>query len=177
MLFCSKTADLFGRKLQLLIGLLLLSLFSLLTAFSPNPLSMNVLCGFLGLGTAIIAPPAIGTLFATYPEGTRRNRVTGAMGAANPLGFIFGSVSSGLATKYASWRQSFLVITVFFFVLAGMAVWTMPAIPRAGNAGKLLKEFDCLGTLLAVTGMACVSAALTYVFPSSLPFETSGLIF
>ncbi len=177
MLFCSKTADLFGRKLQLLTGLLLLSLFSLLTAFSPNPLFMNVLCGFLGLGTAIIAPPAIGTLFATYPEGTRRNRVAGAMGAANPLGFIFGSVSSGLATKYASWRQSFMVIAVFFFVLAGMAVWTMPAIPRAGNAGKQLKEFDYLGTLLVIAGMACVSAALTYVFLSPWLKPLSELIF
>ncbi|OWP01737.1 hypothetical protein B2J93_2329 [Marssonina coronariae] len=161
MLFCSKTADLFGRKIQLLIGLLLLSLFSFLTAFAPDPVSMNVLCGLLGLGTAIIAPPAMGTLFATYPAGTRRNRVTGAMGAANPLGFIFGSMSSGLATKYASWRQSFLVVAVFFFVMAVMAVWTMPAKPRSGSSSQLIKEFDYLGTVLAIAGMAFVGAALT----------------
>ncbi|PBP16863.1 MFS general substrate transporter [Diplocarpon rosae] len=161
MLFCSKTADLFGRKLQLLIGLLLLSLFSLLTAFAPDPVSMNVLCGFLGLGTAIIAPPAMGTLFATYPAGIRRNRVTGAMGAANPLGFIFGSMSSGLATKYASWRQSFFVVAVFFFVMAVMAVWTMPSMPRSESSSQLVKDFDYLGTVLAIAGLACVSAALT----------------
>ncbi|KAG4428451.1 hypothetical protein IFR05_016063, partial [Cadophora sp. M221] len=161
MLFFSKTADLFGRKLQLLLGLLLLSLFSLLTAFAPNALSLNVLCGFLGLGTAIIAPPAIGTLFATYPQGQRRNRVTGALGVGNPLGFILGSISSGMATKYASWRQSFIVIAIFFFVMAGAAVWTVPATPRAGNAGGLIKQFDYLGTFLTVTGLACLSAALT----------------
>ncbi|PVH80480.1 MFS general substrate transporter [Cadophora sp. DSE1049] len=161
MLFFSKTADLFGRKLQLLFGLFLLSLFSLLTAFAPNALSINVLCGFLGLGTAIIAPPAIGTLFATYPQGKRRNRVTGALGVGNPLGFILGSISSGVATKYASWRQSFIVIAVFFFVMAGAAVWTVPAIPRAGNPEALVKQFDYLGTFLTVAGLACVSAALT----------------
>ncbi|KAK2624927.1 hypothetical protein QTJ16_005296 [Diplocarpon rosae] len=161
MLFCSKTADLFGRKLQLLVGLLLLSLFSLLTAFAPDPVSMNVLCGFLGLGTAIIAPPAMGTLFATYPAGIRRNRVTGAMGAANPLGFIFGSMSSGLATKYASWRQSFFVVAVFFFVMGVMAVWTMPSMPRCESSSQLIKEFDYLGTVLAIAGLACISAALT----------------
>lgn len=163
MLFFSKTADLFGRKLQLLLGFFLLSLFSLLTAFAPNALSINVLCGFLGLGTAIIAPPAIGTLFATYPQGKRRNRVTGALGVGNPLGFILGSISSGVATKYASWRQSFIVIAVFFFVMAGAAIWTVPAIPRSGNPGALVKQFDYLGTFLTVAGLACVSAALTYV--------------
>ncbi|KAH7420231.1 major facilitator superfamily domain-containing protein, partial [Cadophora sp. MPI-SDFR-AT-0126] len=161
MLFFSKTADLFGRKLQLLLGFFLLSLFSLLTAFAPNALSINVLCGFLGLGTAIIAPPAIGTLFATYPQGKRRNRVTGALGVGNPLGFILGSISSGVATKYASWRQSFIVIAVFFFVMAGAAIWTVPAIPRSGNPGALVKQFDYLGTFLTVAGLACVSAALT----------------
>jgi hypothetical protein len=50
-----KTAGLFGRKIQLLAGMLVLSLFSLGTSFAPNPITMNVLCGFLGLGTAMIS--------------------------------------------------------------------------------------------------------------------------
>jgi MFS family permease len=62
MLFSGKTADLLGRKIQLLAGMVYLSLVSLVTAFAPNAIAMNVLCGFLGLGTAAISPPAIGTL-------------------------------------------------------------------------------------------------------------------
>ncbi|KAL2071894.1 hypothetical protein VTL71DRAFT_13129 [Oculimacula yallundae] len=161
MLFFSNTADLFGRKLQLLAGLLFLSFSSLLTSFAPNALGLNVLCSFLGLGTAIIAPPAVGVLFATYPQGKRRNRVTGALGVGNPLGFILGSVSSGIATKYASWRESFMVIAVFFFVMAGAVIWTVPAVPRAVNAVLLVHQFDYWGTLLSVTGLACITAALT----------------
>jgi hypothetical protein len=61
MLFFTKTADLFGCKLQLLSGMAFLSVTSLTTAFAPNPIAMNVLCGFLGLGTAVVSPPAIGT--------------------------------------------------------------------------------------------------------------------
>ncbi|CZS92013.1 related to aminotriazole resistance protein [Rhynchosporium graminicola] len=161
MLFFSNTADLFGRKLQLLVGLLLLSFSSLLTAFAPNALILNILCGFLGLGTAIIAPPAIGILFAIYPQGKRRNTVTGALGVGNPLGFVLGSISSGIATKYASWRFSFVVIAIFFFILAGATIWTVPAVPRTGNAGILVKQFDYLGTFLTVAGLACLTAALT----------------
>lgn len=161
MLFFGKTADLFGRKVQLLAGLAFLSLFSLITSFAPNGIALNVLLGFLGFGTAAIAPPSVGILFTTYPPGTRRNLVTGALGCGNPLGFVIGSISSGVATKYFSWRASFIVVTIFFFAMIFMAFWTVPSIPRAGNVQRMVGQFDYLGTVLAVTGMALLSAALT----------------
>jgi MFS family permease len=161
MLFSGKTADLFGRKRQLILGMGSLSLFSLGTAFTTNPLVMNVLCGFLGLATAIISPPAIGTLFATYPAGKRQNLAAGALGSGNPVGFIFGSISSGLVTKYYSWRASFIVISIFFVIMTALAIWTMPSIPRSGNVKTELKRFDWLGTFLTITGLALFCAALT----------------
>jgi MFS family permease len=163
MLLFGKTADLFGRKLQLLAGMAFLSLTSLATAFVPNPIAMNVLCGFLGLGTAVISPPAIGTLFATYPESRRRNKATGALGCGNPIGFVLGSVSSGIATKYYTWRASFVVIAIFFAIMTISSFWTMPSIPRAGSPRSELRRFDYLGTVLTIVGMTLVSAALTFV--------------
>jgi MFS family permease len=163
MLFFGKTADLFGCKLQLLAGLAFLSITSLGTAFVPSPIGLNVLCGFLGLGTAVISPPAIGTLFATYPEGRRRNMATGALGCGNPIGLILGSVSSGIATKYSSWRASFVVIAIFFAMLAVSSFWTMPSTPRSGSLRSETRKFDYLGTVLTVVGFALVSAGLTYV--------------
>lgn len=163
MLFFGKTADLVGCKLQLLVGMGFLSLASLATAFVPNPIGLNILCGFLGLGTAVISPPAIGTLFATYPEGRRRNKAAGALGCGNPIGFILGSVASGLASKYYSWRASFIVVAIFFVVLTVASFWTMPSIPRAGSLAVEAKQFDYLGTVLTVVGFALVSSALTCV--------------
>jgi MFS family permease len=161
MLFFGKTADLFGCKTQLMAGMASLSLFSLITFFAPNPMAMNILCGFLGLGTAVISPPAVGTLFATYPEGRRRNKATGALGAGNPIGFILGSISSGLATKLYNWRASFIVVSVFFVVIALLAFWTMPNMPRSGSMRLEVKRFDWLGTILTIMGMALFCAALT----------------
>ena len=161
MLFFGKTADLFGHKVQLLAGLAFLSLFALIISFAPNGITLDVLLGFLGLGTAAIAPPSIGILFATYPPGTRRNKVTGALGCGNPIGFVLGSISSGIATKYFSWRASFIVVAIFFFVMTAMAFWTVPAVPRAGSVRRMIRHFDYLGTVLTVTGMAVLAAALT----------------
>jgi MFS family permease len=163
MLLFGKTADLLGRKLQLLAGMAFLGITSLATAFVPSPIALNILCGFLGLGTAVISPPAIGTLFATYPEGRRRNKATGALGCGNPIGFILGSVSSGIATKYYSWRASFIVIAIFFAIMTVSSFWTMPSTPRAGSLRSEARQFDYLGTVLTIIGFALVSAALTFV--------------
>jgi MFS family permease len=168
MLFFGKTADLFGRKLQLLCGMALLAVLSLITSFAPSPIAMDVLCGFLGLGTAIISPPAIGTMFATYPEGQRRNKATGALGAGNPVGFILGSISSGIATRYWSWRASFFVISIFFLVMTFLALWTVPSIPPSGKTRMQVKQFDYLGAMLIIVGMALFSAGLTLVILPSL---------
>jgi MFS family permease len=163
VLLFGKTADLFGRKVQLLAGLFLLSVFALITSFAPNGLSLNILLGFLGLMTAAIAPPSIGILFTAYPPGTRRNMVTGALGCANPLGFAIGSVSSGVATKYYSWRASFIFVAIFFVVTTCLAFLTVPSIPRVGNIRTMVTQFDYLGTVLTVTGITMISAALTSV--------------
>ena len=166
MLFSGKTADLLGRKIQLLAGMAFLSLVSLITAFAPTAIAMNVLCGFLGLGTAAISPPAIGTLFAIYPEGKRRNKATGALGSGNPVGFMLGSISSGLSTHFFNWRASFVVIAIFYFIITLLAFWTMPSIPRSGNVRTVVKQFDYLGTALTIVGLALFSTALTYVPPA-----------
>lgn len=175
MLFFGKTADLLGRKTQLLVGLAFLSLFALVTAFTPNAIALNILCGFLGLGTAALSPPAIGILFTTYPEGRRRNQATGALGCGNPVGFVLGSISSGIVTKFFSWRASFIVIAIFFLIMTLLAYWTVPSIPRSGNTQMIVRQFDYLGTVMIVVGMALFSAALTYV--SSLASHSSLTVF
>ncbi|KAG9232815.1 major facilitator superfamily domain-containing protein [Amylocarpus encephaloides] len=161
MLLFGKTADLFGRKLQLLCGLTFLGFVSLLTAFAPNAMAMDILCGFLGVGTAVISPPAIGTLFAAYPDGKRRNKAAGALGAGNPLGFILGSFGSGVATKIWDWRASFILISIFFFAMTAMAIWTMPSIPRVANHQTTLRRFDYPGTVFTIMGVALFTSALT----------------
>ncbi|TEY75053.1 hypothetical protein BOTCAL_0066g00160 [Botryotinia calthae] len=161
MLFFGKVADELGRKIQLLIGLLSMSAFSLVAAWSPGPYELIVVCGLLGMCTAAIAPPALGILFAAYPEGRRRNMACGALGTGNPVGFILGSVSSGLAVKYYGWRASFVVMAIFFLLLVLLAFWTVPVITRVGNRSDAIRRFDYAGSIFIVLAVALISAGLT----------------
>ncbi|EPQ61774.1 hypothetical protein BGT96224_2415 [Blumeria graminis f. sp. tritici 96224] len=162
MLFFGKTVEIFGCKSQLLAGLTWLCGFSLFASFAVSPLAINLLCGALGVGTAVTSPPSMGAIFTTYQEGPRRNRVTGALGAGNPIGFILGSISSGIVTKFYGWRASFIVIGMFFVLLMIFTFWTVPIIPISEHASKnAMENFDFLGTFLIVVGIALLMAGLT----------------
>ena len=124
---------------------------------------MNIYCGFLGLGTAMVSPPAVGALFATYSEGQRRNTAMGVLGAGNPVGFILGSISSGLVTMEFDWHASFLVVCIFFLIMGLLSLWAIPSIPGRIDSRVGLKKFDWRGAIASITGVALVCAALTYV--------------
>ncbi|KAG9241794.1 major facilitator superfamily domain-containing protein [Calycina marina] len=161
MLFFGKTSSIFGCKLQVCIGLACLSVVSLITAFAPNALSFLVLCGLQGVGTAAVSPPVVGALFATYPEGPRTRRGTAFLGCGNPVGFILGSISSGFVTLKFDWRGSFVVSSLYFFILTIISIWAMPKIPASSSKVADLKKFDWLGAFLITTTMALICTGLT----------------
>lgn len=171
MLFFGKMADIFGYKIQLCAGTSFLALVSFGMFWAHNPVLMIVLCAFLGLGTAVITPPAVGAIMATYPEGRRRNKVTGALGAGNPIGFIVGSMSAGASSEIYGWRAPFLTLSVIFTLMCALCLWALPKIPASGNTMTELKRFDWLGTFLTVGAMALVCTGLTFVQPLGYIFH------
>lgn len=162
MLFFGKTADLLGCRSQLISGLSSLSLLSLMLAVSPNPIFLIIFCGLLGLGIAAAVPPAIESFLRSYSQyPTRKIIVLGYLGAGNPLGFILGSILSGIATRLFSWRAAFVMMSIVYFFIALLAMWTVPRSFSIGNKGQVLKTFDYAGIFLIVAGMTLLSAALT----------------
>jgi hypothetical protein len=56
-----------------------------------------------GLGAAANTPSGIGLFVAHFPQGSRRNKAFGVLGAGQPLGFILGLVL-GLSTLFGFYR-------------------------------------------------------------------------
>jgi len=91
-----------------------------------------------------------------------------AFGAGNPLGFVFGSILSGVAARIFDWRASFILIAIIWGLLTIMAFWTIPKV-EAYPPGQPLKErllsfvkrFDALGTVLTIFGTGVLTAAVT----------------
>lgn len=179
LLFFGKVADLFGRRMVLLVSMLAFSLCLVVTGFATNAIYMDVLCGLLGLCCAGAVPPALGILGAVYSTPSKRkNMAFACFSAGNPLGFVFGVFIAGVATKVLNWRCTFWAIAILYGVVALAAFWTVPkdVQVKAKFDLKTLSQFDFLGTLLVVTGIAAFTSALTLAGDASKGWGTPYVI-
>ena len=64
-------ADLLGRKATFIIGMGSFGALCLLAAFAQNPYWMDIVCGLIGISSAMVVPPAIGIMGAAYGRPSR----------------------------------------------------------------------------------------------------------
>ncbi|EEP81267.1 predicted protein [Uncinocarpus reesii 1704] len=89
LLSFGKFADLFGRKVMFVVSMLLYTVIVLVAGFAPNAIFLDIFSGFVGLCSAAVVPPAVGTLGAVYEKPSRRKNIAfSCFSAGNPLGFI-----------------------------------------------------------------------------------------
>ena len=157
-----------------LIGLATFSAGSIITAFAQNPFWMDILCGVLGLGSAMVVPPAIGILGAAYAAPSKRkNLAFSAFSAGQPIGFVFGSIFCGIAARLFDWRAAFVLLAILWAVFTVVGYYFVPAGVEAYAEGLTLRErfhgsldkFDIVGTVLTIFGTGMFTAALTWVSP------------
>ena len=161
-------ADLLGRKVIFISGMASFSAFVFLVAFAQNPYWMDVVCGILGVCSAMVVPPAIGIMGAAYEvPSKRKNLAFSAFSAGNPLGFVFGSILGGLATRVWGWRAAYVMIGILWTGFTLLGCWTIPAVEAYGGMGvkERVREFgrvwDCVGTVLTVFGTGMLTAGIT----------------
>lgn len=150
---------------MLIVGsLFLFAVFALVAGFAKTPINLDVLNGVMGLLTASAVPAAQGTLGAIYPKPSKRkNWAFACFSAGNPLGFVFGTVFSGIASDIFNWRASFFLLAIIYCVLSFVAIWTVPRDTTAKQplTWETLRRFDIMGTVLTIGGIGMFCAALS----------------
>ncbi|MCJ1433734.1 hypothetical protein MMC27_003099 [Xylographa pallens] len=164
LLFFGRIADMFGRRSLLIVSMGLYSLLSIATGFAPNALFLDAFNGLLGLCSAAAVPPAVGTLGFIYKKpSTRKNYAFACFSAGNPLGYVFGTVFSGVFTQVFGWRASYWYLAIVYGAFAIIAIFTMPKdqqkIEKFGV--DAVKRFDLLGAALIITGIALFTSSLS----------------
>ena len=180
LLFFGKVADLFGRRLILLVSMGSFSICLLITGFAINAIYMDIFCGLMGLTCAAAVPPAIGILGAVYKKPSRRkNRAFACFSAGNPLGYVMGALSTGITTSITTWRASFWVLAVIYGIFTVLAFFTVPHDEEQTKAPfnmETLRKFDWLGTFLVVGGLIALTAALTLGSDAQDGWQTSYVV-
>jgi EmrB/QacA subfamily drug resistance transporter len=121
LLTTGSLADLFGRRLIFMIGLVIFSVSSLLSGLATDPLWLNLARGAQGIGGAAMFSTSL-ALLGTAFQGRERGTAFGVWGAITGLAVAVGPVVGGALTTGLSWRWIFLV-NVPIGVVAMVVCW------------------------------------------------------
>ena len=109
LLLGGRLADILGRRIVFMAGLVVFSLGSLLCGLAWSEESLILARGLQGLGAATVTPSALSILTTTFREGRERNIALGAWGAVGGFGAAAGVLAGGILTDLLSWEWIFFV--------------------------------------------------------------------
>jgi len=156
LLLGGRMADLLGRRLVLVTGLVVFASSSLLGGLSHSE-SLLVGARFAqGLGAAMLSPAALSTLTSTFRSTRDRNTALGVWAAVSGIGAAAGVLFGGLLTEGPGWRWV-LFVNVPFSLVAFVGAF---ALLKKERMRARLASFDALGAVLVTGGMLLLVYAL-----------------
>ncbi|MFI1379594.1 MFS transporter [Embleya sp. NPDC020886] len=167
-LLFGRLADLFGRRLLFLTGIVLLAVASLLGGFATTPEMLLSARALQGLSTALSVPASLSLLTTTFHEGAMRDRILGLNGALLSGGFTVGALLGGSLVSLLSWRTA-------FFINVPVAVLILVLTPLLISESKVPErvEPDLPGAITVTGGLLAVVYA---VIERNIPAAVVGIV-
>jgi EmrB/QacA subfamily drug resistance transporter len=156
LLLGGRMADLLGRRLVFLAGLLTFTAASLASGLAQSPTALIVARGAQGLGAAMLSPAALSIITTTY-SGSQRTTALSAWGAIGAGGAAAGVLLGGILTTAIGWQAVFFINVPAGIAAALLATRLVPA--GAARAGSL-RELDVPGAAAVVSGLALLVYAV-----------------
>ena len=160
LLLGGRTADLFGRRRMLNVGLVLFSAASLVCGVADAPGVLVAARAVQGLGAAILAPAVLAVLTTRFTAPAERARALSIWTAVGALGGVMGTIAGGAITAAWSWRWIFLVNVPVGIVLIVVAMLTLVA-----RDGQATGGLDLPGAICATAGMTALTFGIVQTGP------------
>lgn len=142
--------DRFGRRLILLVGLVIMVGANAITMTLDTPIQVIVARGVSGVGAAFIFPATLSTITATLPESLRARGIAMWTAAVSVGGFV-GIIGSGLLIENYRWPSMFLAMTIASFAVLAFCFFIVPDSSDPAEA-----NLDPFGGLLAAVGIGAL---------------------
>jgi EmrB/QacA subfamily drug resistance transporter len=152
-----RMADLWGRRLLFIVGLLVFTGASLAAGLADDAVLLVASRAVQGIGAAIVAPASLSLITGRIAEGPRRTRALGLYGATASIGFVAGQVLGGVLVQYTSWRWVFLVNVPVGVAAAVLAARLIESDRPRARSGHL----DVTGGSLITLGVATIVFAVS----------------
>src|SRR5690242_2095766 len=140
-------ADRYGRRLTLVVGLVLFGLASLASAYAQDPGQLIAARALMGLGAAGVMPATLSIISNVF-DPRERARAIGVWAGAVGLAVAIGPVVGGALLERFWWGSVFLINVPI--VLAGLAaIAAIVPESRDPRPGRV----DVVGVLLSIAGL------------------------
>lgn len=168
--------DRFGRRKVFLIGVALFALASIACGLAPTAGLLIAGRAVQGVGAALLTPGALAVIGSAFPPD-ERGKAFGTWAGAGALFGMIGPLVGGWLADAADWRFIFWINVP---LAALTAVIALKAVPESRDPDA--RGLDWPGALLAITGLAALTWALTaapdrgWSDPLILTGQTGGAI-
>ena len=153
-----KLADIYGRKKVFLSGQIIVTVTSLLAAFSVSAPMLIVFRIFQGVGGAMIFATGIAILTSVYPP-QERGRVLGIAVAAVYIGLSCGPFFGGWLTQHFSWRSIFLINIPLGLSIIWLVFWKL----KGEWTGAQGDKFDLIGSVIYGAAIVAIMYGITII--------------
>lgn len=166
MLVFGALSDRFGRRRIMLVGLVLLGLASLATAFVTTTDQLIAVRAAMGVAAAMTTPGSMALAFRLFREDGLRVRAINLISTVGLVGLAVGPTAGGFVLSFAPW-QVLLLVNVPIAALAWIGI-------RAGVAADAPEDLhrDPLDVAGGLLGTATIVLAL--VAPTLFVEEGAG---
>lgn len=177
LLIGGRIADLFGRRLAFLVGVVGFAVASAVGGVAANFEVLVAARVGQGVFAALLAPAALSLLTTTFTDPAERGKAFGIFGAISGAGGAIGLLLGGVLTEYLDWRWCMFINLVFAGVafLGGIGLLThTPSTERP--------KLDLIGVTTATAGMFALVYGLAnaeqdgWDAGSTLGFLTAGVV-
>jgi EmrB/QacA subfamily drug resistance transporter len=178
LLFCGRLADLIGRKVMFLTGLVGFAVASAIGGASVNFEMLVTARACQGVFAAMLAPAALSLLTTTFTNPKERGKAFGVYGAIAGAGAAVGLLLGGALTSYLSWRWCLYINLVFAGIAIAGGALLLTGRQEKASGGRL----DIPGVILVSSGVFCLvygfSNAATHGWstPSTYGFLAAGVV-
>ncbi|MBF6333869.1 MFS transporter [Nocardia transvalensis] len=156
LLTSGSLSDRFGRRLVMVIGLVLFGAASLLAAYANSPEMLIAGRVVMGIGGVLIMPSTLSILITVFDDAERPKAIA-SWSAVATVGMVGGPVLGGVLLDHFWWGSVF-VLNVPVVVIAVIAAMTL--MPESKGPWR---KPDYLGTLLSVVGVTALVWAIISV--------------
>ncbi len=148
LLTAGSLADMYGRRLMYLVGLVIFTAASALCGFAQTTLMLQLSRALQGVGGAVMFAVSLALLADAF-RGKERGTAFGIWGGVTGLAVAIGPLAGGVLTTGLSWRWIFFVNVPF-----GIAAVVIAALRVSESKAPQASRPDWLGFALFTVALA-----------------------